>query len=169
MTGNTVPITWELRPRIPRSAEHECDSGEQKNHTRKDLRLPYRDRCAVQSSASKPQRQDLCTTEARRHGERQKINGSSSDRQPPDEFIQGRVSIFRPCLPSRKMRARKHKGRELDFEQKIVFAVAFPAYLCASCDLCGEDFGVSSETDSMLFTIDGGVESYPLEGHYARS
>src|SRR5882672_10613594 len=38
----------------------------------------------------------------------------------PDGFIQGRVSIFRSCLPSRKMRARKNKDRGLDFRAKIV-------------------------------------------------
>src|SRR6267378_1102004 len=34
--------------------------------------------------------------------------------QAPGGFIQGRVSIFRTCLPSRKMRARKNKDRRLE-------------------------------------------------------
>src|SRR6266851_3179661 len=36
--------------------------------------------------------------------------GLFSDRWYLAVFIQGRVSIFRPCVPSRKMRARKNKG-----------------------------------------------------------
>src|SRR5258708_16825208 len=37
----------------------------------------------------------------------------------PGGFIQGRVSIFRTCLSSRKMRARKNKGGGLDLRAKI--------------------------------------------------
>src|SRR5258707_533249 len=54
----------------------------------------------------------------------EKINGFFSDRVVHFGFIQGRVSIFRTCLPSRKMRARKNKGGGLDFRatqpQKIL-------------------------------------------------
>src|SRR5258708_29356366 len=68
---------------------------------------------------SRNQRQDLCTTEARRHGEKQKINGSYSDRRVLAVSSRQSVDISN-LSPQQKDEGTEKQSRGLDFRGKIV-------------------------------------------------